>query len=157
MNEAINRMRRTSQAFSSEMGRSPTPEEIAKKMELPLSKVMKIIATAERYSTISLETPVGDGDSHLVDFISDKDAVTAEEEVIRRDLTAQIPMALSSLTSRQEKVLRRRFGIGVPTVCTLQDLADEFGVSRERIRQIQVESMAKVKESAWSRRSGITG
>jgi len=157
MNEAINRMRRASQALRSEIGRSPTPEEIAKKMELPLGKVMKIIATAERHHAISLETPVGDGDSHLMDFISDKDAVTAEEAVIRRDLTSQLPMVLSSLTLRQENVLRRRFGIGEPTACTLQDLADELGVSRERIRQIQVESMTKLRKTAWNGRSGING
>ena len=157
MIETINRMRRTSRELISEIGRSPTPEEIAKKMELPVEKVMKIIEIAKRSHTISLETPIGDGDSQLVDFISDEDGVTAEETVIQRNLTAQLQMLLASLTPREEKVLRRRFGIGERTACTLQELAREFGLTRERIRQIQVKGMAKVKESTGGRRSDFTG
>lgn len=157
MIETINRMRRSSRELISEIGRSPTPEEIATKMELPVDKVMKIIEIAKRSHTISLETPIGDGDSQLVDFISDEDGVTAEEAVIQRNLTAQLQMVLACLTPREEKVVRRRFGIGERTACTLQELAREFGLTRERIRQIQVKGMAKVKESTWSRKSDFTG
>lgn len=157
MIEAIARMRRISDELRSETGRRPTAEEIAKMMGLSLKKVKKIIAVAGRRHTISLENPVGDGNSRVVDLISDEDTVTAEEAVIKRNLAAQLPSVLSRLTSREETVLRRRFGIGEHTACTLEDLASDFRLSRERIRQIQVESMAKIKNSTWSKRLGFTG
>jgi RNA polymerase primary sigma factor len=157
MIEAIARLRRTSRALMSEIGRSPTIEEIAIKMELPMAKVKKLIEIAGKRRTISLETPVGDGDSRLVDFIANEDAVSAEDVVIQKNLTAQLQPVLASLPSREEIVLKRRFGIGERSACTLQELATEFGLSRERIRQIQVEGLVKVKESARKRRSEFVG
>jgi RNA polymerase primary sigma factor len=157
MIEAIARLRRTSRALMSEIGRSPTIEEIAIKMELPVAKVKKLIEIAGKRRTISLETPVGDGDSQLVDFIANEDAVSAEDVVIQKNLTAQLQPVLASLPSREEIVLKRRFGIGERSACTLQELATEFGLSRERIRQIQVEGLVKVKESARKRRSEFVG
>ena len=154
--ETINRIRSTSRELISETGRSPTPEEIAKKMDLSVGKVKKIIEIAKSH-TISLETPIGDGDSHLVDFISDENAISAEEAVIQRNLTAQLQMVLASLTPREEKVLRKRFGFGEQSRFTLRELAKEFRLSRERIRQIQTKGVAKLKKSIWSRKSDFTG
>ncbi len=157
MIETIDRMRQVARELISEMGRSPTPEEIAKKMQLPEPKVKTVIEIAARRRAISLESPIGDGDSLLGDFISYENALTAEAMVIHWDLAEQLQMTLATLTPREEKVLRRRFGIGERTECTLQEVAREFGITKERIRQIQVKGMKKVKESTWSRRSDFTG
>ena len=157
MIEMINRVRRTSEALTREIGGKPTAEEIAKKMELPVHKVKKIIEITQSNYTIYLENPIGDGDFQLEDFIADEDAVNAEETVLQRNLAAQLQMTLATLTPREEKVLRRRFGIGEETGHTLQEVSREFGVTRERIRQIQVKGMAKVKESIRSRISDFLG
>jgi RNA polymerase primary sigma factor len=157
MIEMINRVRRTSLALTREIGGKPTLEEIAAKMELPVHKVKRIIEIPQSSYTISLENPFGDGDSQMEDFIADDDAVTAEEVVIQRNLAEQLQMTLATLTPREEKVLRRRFGIGEETGLTLQEVSREFGVTRERIRQIQVKGMAKVKESIRSKISDFLG
>jgi RNA polymerase primary sigma factor len=157
MIEAIDKMRRTARELISEIGRSPTPEEIAKKMQLPEHKVKKVIEIATRSHAISLENPIGDSDFLLKDFIADEDGVTAEEAVIRKNLAEQLQMILATLSTREEKVLRRRFGIGEETGHTLQKVSEEFGVTKERIRQIQVRSLAKLKEATRSRRSDFLG
>jgi RNA polymerase primary sigma factor len=155
--EAINKMHRIAREFMLENGWRPSLGEIAKRMELSVGKVKNIIEIASRRHTISMETPVGDGSSHLVDFIKSEDTISAEEAVIRRNLAAELQPMLSNLPSREEEVVRRRFGIGKPSACTLQELAGEYGLSRERIRQIQVEGIGKMKESTWSRRMDFTG
>ena len=155
--EAINKMRRISWELISEFGRLPTVEELALKMELSVSKVKNLIEIASRRNTISLETPIGDGKSHLVDFLKCKKNISAEEAVIRRNLASQIRPMLAKLTPREEEVLLRRYGIGNDTTSTLQELASEYGLSRERIRQIQVEGLTKIKNSVWRRRSDFAG
>ena len=155
--ETIHRMRQTAQELISEIGRSPTPEEIAKKMALPEPKVKKVIEIAERSRTISLESPIGDGEALLKDFIADENGVTAEEAAIQKNLAEQLQMTLATLSTREEKVLRKRFGIGEETGRTLQKVSEEFGVTRERIRQIQVRGIAKLKKAARRKRSDFLG
>lgn len=155
--ETIHRMRRAARELISEIGRSPTPEEIAKKMALPEPKVKKVIEIAERSRTISLESPIGDGEALLKDFIADEDGVSAEEAAIQKNLAEQLQMTLATLSTREEKVLRRRFGIGEETGRTLQKVSEEFSVTRERIRQIQVRGIAKLKKAARRKRSDFLG
>ena len=150
-------MHRIAWEFLLETGRRPSLGEIAERMELSVGKVKNIIEIASRRHTISMETPVGDGNSHLVDFLKSEDTITAEEAVIRMELAAELQPMLSSLTAREEEVVRRRFGIGRRAECTLQELAGEYGLSRERIRQIQIEGIGKMKESTWNRRTDFTG
>ena len=155
--ETIGKMRQTARELISEIGRSPTAEEIAKKMLLPERKVKKVIEIAKRNRTISLESPIGDGEALLKDFIADEDGVTAEEAAIQKNLAEQLQMTLATLSTREEKVLRRRFGIGEETGRTLQKVSEEFGVTRERIRQIQVRGIAKLKKAARRKRSDFLG
>ncbi len=155
--ETIHRMRQTERELISEIGGSPTPEEIAKKMALPEPKVKKVIEIAERSRTISLESPIGDGEALLKDFIADEDGVTAEEAVMQKNLAEQLQMTLATLSTREEKILRRRFGIGEETGRTLQKVSEEFGVTRERIRQIQVRGIAKLKKATRRKRSDFLG
>ena len=155
--ETINKMHRIGWELQSELGRRPTVEEIAERMELSVRKVKKLTEIASRRHTISLETPIGDGKTHLADFIKCKNNMSAEEAVIRRNLASKIQPMLAKLTPREEEVLMRRYGIGNNTTCTLQQLASEFGLSRERIRQIQVEGVTKIKNSVWSRREDFAG
>jgi RNA polymerase primary sigma factor len=157
MIEIINKLRRISLELTHEVGSKPTLEEIARKMELPVDKVKKVIEIAQRSHTTSLETPIGDGDSQLQDFIAGEDGISAEEQAIQTNLSKHIQMILASLSSREEKVLRKRFGIGARKESTLHELGMEFGLTRERIRQIQAKGMAKVKEAARSRRSEFIG
>jgi RNA polymerase primary sigma factor len=157
ISEAINRIRRVTRELTSTYGRSPTPEEIANKLAIPVNKIKKIIEVAGKGRTISLETPIGDGDSHLMDFISHEETITIEEAVIQRNLAEQLQAMLAKLTSREEEIISKHFGIGQPSECTLQELANNFGLSRERIRQIKVEGIAKIKESTWCRRSDFIG
>ncbi|MDL1890043.1 RNA polymerase sigma factor RpoD, partial [Nitrospirales bacterium NOB] len=136
MIETINKLIRTSRHLVQKLGREPTPEEIAERMDLPLDKVRKILKIARE--PISLETPIGEEeDSHLGDFIEDKKAVSPLEAAIRYDLQRQINGALETLTPREEKVLRKRFGIGEATDHTLEEVGQDFEVTRERIRQIE--------------------
>jgi RNA polymerase primary sigma factor len=153
----INKLRRISLELTREFGNEPTLDEVAGKMELPVDKVKNIIEIAQRSYTTSLETPIGDSDSQLQDFIADEAGVNAEEKAIQMNLSRHIQMILASLNSREEKVLRSRFGIGARKEATLHELGVQFGLTRERIRQIQAKGMAKVKEAARSRKSDFIG
>ena len=151
MIETINKLIRTSRHLVQKLGREPLPEEIAEKMELPLEKVRKILKIAKE--PISLETPIGEEeDSHLGDFIEDKKAVSPLEAAIRYDLQRQINNALKSLTTREERVLRKRFGIGENTDHTLEEVGQDFAVTRERIRQIEAKALRKLRHPSRSKR-----
>ena len=145
MIETINKLIRTSRHLVQKLGREPLPEEIAERMDLPLDKVRKILKIARE--PISLETPIGEEeDSHLGDFIEDKKAVSPLEAAIRYDLQRQINSALETLTPREEKVLRKRFGIGEATDHTLEEVGQDFEVTRERIRQIEAKALRKLRQ-----------
>ena len=151
MIEAINKLVRTSRHLVQQLGREPTPEEIGERMEMPLEKVRKILKIAKE--PISLETPIGEEeDSHLGDFIEDKKAVSPLEAAVRYDLQRHIATSLESLTEREEKVLRKRFGIGEATDHTLEEVGQDFSVTRERIRQIEAKALRKLRFSRESRR-----
>ena len=150
--EVLNKVIRSSGDLAKEIGRSPTPDEIARKMELPIEKVKKALEIARRRNAISLETPMGEEHSHLGDFIADKGSVSPEEAAIQKDRAERVQVILATLTPREEKVLRRRFGIGEDTGHTLQEVGDEFGVTRERIRQIQAKALTKLRHSSRSKR-----
>lgn len=153
MIEDINKMRRVSRALLTENGRHPTPEEIAEKMNEPVEKVTRIIQADSRGYTVSLEAPVADGTLRLKDFVSSEEATTAEEAVIQKDLESQAKTILSNLTPREGEILRKRFGIGTQSEWTLRKLARQYGLSHERIRQIQVRGMEKARKKNWRRRS----
>ncbi len=151
MIETINKLIRTSRQLVQELGREPTPEEIAEKMELPLEKVRKILKIAKE--PISLETPIGEEeDSHLGDFIEDKKVISPLDAAIRYDLQRQIDSVLQTLTPREEKVLRKRFGIGEATDHTLEEVGQDFEVTRERIRQIEAKALRKLRHPSRSKR-----
>jgi RNA polymerase primary sigma factor len=150
--EVLNKVIRSSGDLAKEIGRSPTPDEIARKMELPIEKVRKALEIARRRYAISLETPMGEEDSHLGDFIADRGSVSPEEATIQKDRAERVYVILATLTPREEKVLRRRFGIGEETEHTLQEVGDEFGLTRERIRQIQAKALTKLRQSSRSKR-----
>jgi RNA polymerase primary sigma factor len=151
MIETINKLIRTSRHLVQKLGREPLPEEIAEKMELPLEKVRKILKIAKE--PISLETPIGEEeDSHLGDFIEDKKAVSPLEAAVRYDLQRQINNALKTLTPREERVLRKRFGIGENTDHTLEEVGQDFAVTRERIRQIEAKALRKLRHPSRSKR-----
>jgi len=151
MIETINKLIRTSRHLVQKLGREPLPEEIAEKMELPLEKVRKILKIAKE--PISLETPIGEEeDSHLGDFIEDKKAVSPLEAAIRYDLQRQINNALKTLTPREERALRKRFGIGENTDHTLEEVGQDFAVTRERIRQIEAKALRKLRHPSRSKK-----
>jgi RNA polymerase primary sigma factor len=151
MIETINKLIRTSRHLVQKLGREPLPEEIAERMDLPLDKVRKILKIARE--PISLETPIGEEeDSHLGDFIEDKKAVSPLEAAIRYDLQRQINSALETLTPREEKVLRKRFGIGEATDHTLEEVGQDFEVTRERIRQIEAKALRKLRHPSRSKK-----
>jgi RNA polymerase primary sigma factor len=151
MIETINKLIRTSRSLVQELGREPTPEEIADKMELPLDKVRKVLKIAKE--PISLETPIGEEeDSHLGDFIEDKNAVSPSEVVININLADQTRRVLATLTPREEKVLRMRFGIGETSDHTLEEVGQDFSVTRERIRQIEAKALRKLRHPSRSKR-----
>ncbi len=151
MIETINKLVRTSRHLVQQLGREPTPEEIGGRMEMPLEKVRKILKIAKE--PISLETPVGEEeDSHLGDFIEDKKAVSPLEAAVRYDLQRHIGKSLDSLTAREEKVLRRRFGIGEATDHTLEEVGQDFEVTRERIRQIEAKALRKLRHPIRSKK-----
>jgi RNA polymerase primary sigma factor len=144
MIETINKLIRTSRYLVQEIGREPTPEEIAEKMELPLDKVRKVLKIAKE--PISLETPIGEEeDSHLGDFIEDKKIPSPVVSVINSNLGEQTSNVLSTLTAREEKVLRMRFGIGEKSDHTLEEVGQDFDVTRERIRQIEAKALRKLR------------
>ncbi|GAC1353381.1 MAG: RNA polymerase sigma factor RpoD [Polyangiales bacterium] len=150
MIETINKLIRTSRYLVQEFGREPTPEEIAEKMELPLDKVRKVLKIAKE--PISLETPIGEEeDSHIGDFIEDKSVVSPSEAVINMNLAEQTRKVLKSLTPREEKVLRMRFGIGEKSDHTLEEVGQDFEVTRERIRQIEAKALKKLRHPSKCR------
>jgi RNA polymerase primary sigma factor len=151
MIETINKLIRTSRYLVQEYGREPTPEEIAEKMELPLDKVRKVLKIAKE--PISLETPIGEEeDSHLGDFIEDKQIVSPSEAVINSNLAEQTRRVLASLTPREEKVLRMRFGIGEKSDHTLEEVGQDFEVTRERIRQIEAKALRKLRHPSRAKK-----
>ncbi len=151
MIETINKLIRTSRALVQEIGREPVPEEIAERMDLPIDKVRKVLKIAKE--PISLETPIGEEeDTHLGDFIEDKTTVLPLESAINADLEDQTGKVLSTLTEREEKVLRMRFGIGIKSDHTLEEVGQEFGVTRERIRQIEAKALRKLRHPSRSKR-----
>jgi RNA polymerase primary sigma factor len=150
MIETINKLIRTSRYLVQEYGREPTPEEIAEKMELPLDKVRKVLKIAKE--PISLETPIGEEeDSHLGDFIEDKSVISPAEAVINMNLSEQTRKVLKTLTPREEKVLRMRFGIGEKSDHTLEEVGQDFEVTRERIRQIEAKALRKLRHPSRSK------
>ncbi len=151
MIENINKLIRTSRHMVQKLGREPTPEEIAKKIEFPLDKVRKVLKIAKH--TISLETPVGEEEeSHLGDFIEDKKVALQGDVLLNRSLHEQTKKALSTLTSREEKVLRMRFGIGEKADHTLEEVGQDFDVTRERIRQIEEKALRKLRHHTRSKK-----
>jgi RNA polymerase primary sigma factor len=151
MIETINKLVRTSRQMLHEIGREPTPEELGEKLGMPLEKVRKVLKIAKE--PISLETPIGDEeDSHLGDFIEDKNAVLPLDAAIQANLRETTTRVLASLTPREERVLRMRFGIGMNTDHTLEEVGQQFSVTRERIRQIEAKALRKLKHPSRSRK-----
>ena len=150
MFEAINKLIRTSRYLVNELGREPTPEELAKEMDLPVSKITKVLKIAKE--PVSLETPIGeDKDAHLGDFIEDVNSVNPSEAAISMNMVEQVRKVLATLTPREEKVLRMRFGIGEKSDHTLEEVGRDFDVTRERIRQIEAKALGKLRHPAISK------
>ena len=150
MTEAINKIVRTSRQMLNEIGREPTPEELAEKLHMPLEKVRKTLKIAKE--PFSLETPIGDeGDSHLGDLIEDKNAILPIDAAIQSNLRETTTRVLASLTPREERILRMRFGIGMNSDHTLEEVGQQFSVTRERIRQIEAKALRKLKHPSRSR------
>lgn len=151
MIETINKLIRTSRHLVQELGREPTPEEIAEKMDMPIAKVRKVVKIAKE--PISLDTPIGEEeDSHLGDFIEDTNAVSPTEAVVNYNLSAQTRKVLATLAPREEKVLRMRFGIGEKSDHTLEEVGQDFEVTRERIRQIEAKALRKLRHPSRSKK-----
>ena len=151
MIETINKLVRTSRQMLHEIGREPTPEELAEKLAMPIEKVRKVLKIAKE--PISLETPIGDEeDSHLGDFIEDKNAILPSDAAMHSNLRETTTRVLASLTPREERVLRMRFGIGMNTDHTLEEVGQQFSVTRERIRQIEAKALRKLKPPSRSRK-----
>ena len=149
MIETINKLVRTSRQMLHEIGREPTPEELAEKLAMPLEKVRKVLKIAKE--PISLETPIGDEeDSHLGDFIEDKNAILPIDAAIQSNLRETTTRVLATLTPREERVLRMRFGIGMNTDHTLEEVGQQFSLTRERIRQIEARVLRKLKHPSRS-------
>ncbi|MBI3445120.1 MAG: sigma-70 family RNA polymerase sigma factor, partial [Magnetospirillum sp.] len=147
----INKLIRTSRQLVQELGREPTSEEIAKRMDIPVDKVRRTKKIAQQ--PMSLETPIGEEeDSHLGDFIEDKNAVLPLDAAIQANLRETTTRVLASLTPREERVLRMRFGIGMNTDHTLEEVGQQFSVTRERIRQIEAKALRKLKHPSRSRK-----
>jgi RNA polymerase primary sigma factor len=144
-----NKLRWTRRSLARQLGREATPEEIAQKMEVPIEKIRSVLNLVKE--PISLETPVGeDGDTHLGDFIEDKDVISAADAVISMNLADETHKVLATLTPREEKVLRMRFGIGEKSDHTLEEVGHEFDVTRERIRQIEARALLKLRRPSRS-------
>jgi RNA polymerase primary sigma factor len=151
MIETINKLIRTSRALVQELGREPTSEEIGKRMDIPVAKIRKVLKIAQE--PISLETPIGEEeDSHLGDFIEDRNIVSPAEAVINLDLREQTESVLKTLTPREEKVIKMRFGVGDGSEHTLEEVGQNFAVTRERIRQIEAKALRKLRHPSRSRR-----
>ncbi len=141
---------RTSRALVQELGRKPTSEEIAKQMDIPVPKVRNVLKIAQE--AISLETPIGENDSHLGDFIEDRQVMSPADAVITVALQAQTESVLKTLTPREEQVIKMRFGVGDGRERTLEEVGQRFGVTRERIRQIEVKALHKLRHASRSRK-----
>jgi RNA polymerase primary sigma factor len=151
MIETINKVIRTSRQLVQELGREPSSEEIASHMDIPVAKVRRVLKVAQE--PISIETPVGEeDDSHLGDFIEDSDQVSPAEAVINLNLRAQTAQVLKSLTPREEKVIKMRFGLEDGSEHTLEEVGQSFAVTRERIRQIEAKALRKLRHPSRSRR-----
>jgi RNA polymerase primary sigma factor len=148
MIETINKLVRTQRLLIQELGREPTPEEITEKMDMPIEKVRKVLKIAKE--PISLETPVGEEDSHLGDFIEDKNVINPSDAIVSLNLAEQTRRVLATLTPREEKVLRMRFGIGEESDHTLEEVGQDFNVTRERIRQIEAKALRKLRHPSRS-------
>ena len=149
MIETINKLVRTSRLLVQELGREPIPEEIAEKMDMHVDKVRKVLKIAKE--PISLETPVGEeDDSHLGDFIEDKKIINPSDAIVSLNLAEQTRQVLATLTPREEKVLRMRFGIGEESDHTLEEVGQDFNVTRERIRQIEAKALRKLRHPSRS-------
>jgi RNA polymerase primary sigma factor len=150
MTESINKIARTSRQLLSELGREPTPEELAEKLHMPLEKVRKTLKIAKE--PLSLETPMGEeGDSQLGDLIEDKNAILPIDAAIQSNLRDTTTRVLASLTPREERIVRMRFGIGINSDHTLEQVGQQFSVTRERIRQIEAKALRKLKHPNRSR------
>ena len=149
--EIINKIKRVSEGLIQSTGRNPMPEEIAEELGFPVEEVKRVLEIANRRYTLSLETPVGDGDSSMEDFLEDQGGISPENAVIQRDLAEGARAILSTLTPREERILRMRFGIQEKSGQTLQEVGEEFGLTRERIRQIQANSLRKLRHPSRSR------
>ena len=151
MIETINKLIRTSRALVQELGREPTSEEIAVRMDIPVSKVRKVLKIAQE--PISLETPIGEEeDSHLGDFIEDRNVISPSDAVINLNLREQTESVLKTLTPREEKVIKMRFGVGDGSEHTLEEVGQSFAVTRERIRQIEAKALRKLRHPSRSRK-----
>jgi RNA polymerase primary sigma factor len=151
MIETINKLIRTSRALVQELGREPTSEEIAQRMDIPVSKVRKVLKIAQE--PISLETPIGEEeDSHLGDFIPDTNVISPSDAVININLKEQTDNVLKTLTPREERVIKMRFGVGEGSEHTLEEVGQSFAVTRERIRQIEAKALRKLRHPSRSRR-----
>jgi RNA polymerase primary sigma factor len=151
MIETINKLIRTSRALVQELGREPTSEEIAQRMDIPVAKVRKVLKIAQE--PISLETPIGEEeDSHLGDFIEDRNVVSPAEAVINVNLKEQTESVLKTLTPREERVIKMRFGVGDGSEHTLEEVGQSFAVTRERIRQIEAKALRKLRHPSRSRK-----
>jgi RNA polymerase primary sigma factor len=147
MIETMNKLTRTTRALVHKLGRDPTPDEIAEQMSLPTHKVRKLLELVRQ--PLSLEAPTGhEDDAHLGDFIEDKTVVSADDAIISADLAEQTRKVLATLTPREEKVLRMRFGIGEKSEHTLEEVGGDFSVTRERIRQIEAKALHRLSHSA---------
>ena len=151
MTESINKIARTSRRMLGEIGREPTPEELAEKLHMPVEKVRKTLKIAKE--PLSLETPIGDedGDSHLGDLIEDKNAILPIDAAIQSNLRETTSRILASLTPREERIVRMRFGLGMNSDHTLEEVGQQFSVTRERIRQIEAKALRKLKHPTRSR------
>jgi RNA polymerase primary sigma factor len=148
--DSISKLVRTSRLLHNEIGREPTPEELAEKLGMPLEKVRKVLKIVRE--PLSLETPIGDEeDSHLGDFIEDKDTILPLDAVIQSNLRETTTRALGQLTPREERIIRMRFGIGMNTDHTLEEVGLQFSVTRERIRQIEAKALRKLRHPSRSR------
>ena len=151
MIEMVNKVTRTSRALVHELGREPTSEEIAKRMDIPVSKVRKVLKIGQQ--PVSLETPVGqEEDSHLGDFVEDRGAVSPADAVININLKEMTEQVLNTLTPREERIIKMRFGLEDGTEHTLEEVGQNFGVTRERIRQIEVKALRKLRHPSRNRR-----
>ncbi|PYR85394.1 MAG: RNA polymerase sigma factor RpoD, partial [Acidobacteria bacterium] len=151
MIEMVNKVTRTSRALVQELGREPTSEEIAKRMDIPVSKVRKVLKIGQQ--PVSLETPVGqEEDSHLGDFVEDRGAVSPADAVININLKEMTEQVLNTLTPREERIIKMRFGLEDGTEHTLEEVGQNFGVTRERIRQIEAKALRKLRHPSRNRR-----